>query len=231
MNAPLVRALVALSVLAPVAIGTVVSSGCHPSESTVPVASASASASNAEPDTGWAGRWASFRSKRFGVVLPLPDGPAWKIDDRSTPWLTATHEPTRSSIKLRVLLGDEPFNAQRCEERMRQIEPMLPKRTGKNDLDLGAVDGLTDWDATAFAIVAPHPADKSKMLARYMLSAAHVRKCLVIYVSTEASGPRAAEVLGDRLGDIAQGVVARLRLDAGIETEPPRIPRPTPPTP
>ncbi|MFO0660964.1 MAG: hypothetical protein U0165_14200 [Polyangiaceae bacterium] len=209
--------------------GAVLSIACQPTSAKAPVASASAS-SSAEPSTGWAGRWATFRSKRFGVVLPLPDGPSWKIDDHNTPWLTATHEPTKSSIKLRILLGDEPFTSQRCEDRIRQIEPTLPSRSNKDAVDLGAVDGLSEWDATAFAVIAPHPADKSKTLARYLLTAAHVRKCMVIYVSTEASGPTAGAVLGDRLGDVAQGIVARLKLDAGIETDPPRLPRPPTPS-
>ena len=46
--------------------------------------------------------WGKFRSKRFQLTVPLPDGRAWKIDDHRAPELVATHAATDSRLALAV---------------------------------------------------------------------------------------------------------------------------------
>ncbi len=57
----------------------------------------------ADASPGWdAGKWGTFRSKRFGVALTLPDGAGWRIDDHHATWLVADHAATTSRMRLRV---------------------------------------------------------------------------------------------------------------------------------
>jgi hypothetical protein len=159
---------------------------------------------------GWeGGAWGRFRSLRFDVVLTLPDGAAWRIDDRRTPWLVAEHAPTASRLRLRILREDEPRNWRGCEARAREVDPSLPALEGVVEERADGV--LAGWDARAWAVIKPAP--DGAVEGHYLMVAANVRKCLVAHYATRAGGPQAGAVLGARLGDVAERVLGGLRVD------------------
>ncbi|HEU4410623.1 MAG TPA: hypothetical protein VFS43_35535 [Polyangiaceae bacterium] len=171
---------------------------------------------------GWeAGEWGRFRSLRFDLSLTLPDGAAWRIDDRRTPWLVAEHAATESRLRLRAFRDDEPRNWQKCEARARELDPSLPPL--ERVVEERAEGLLAGWDARAWAVTKPAPGGAVE--GHYLLVAANVRKCLVAHYATRARGPRAGAVLGARLGDVAERVVGGLRVDDELGG-PGRVPPP-----
>lgn len=56
-----------------------------------------------------------FRSARFELSVPFPDGRAWRIDDHRGPYLVATHPATSSTFTLGLWSETELMNRQRCE--------------------------------------------------------------------------------------------------------------------
>lgn len=159
---------------------------------------------------GWeGGAWGRFASLRFNVSVPLPDGGAWRIDDRRTPWLVAEHAPTASRLRLRAFREDEPRNWQKCEARARELDPSLPAL--ERVVEERAAGLLEGWDARAWATT--RPAADGAVEGHYLLVAANVRKCLIAHYATRAGGPQAGAVLGARLGDVGERVLGRLRVD------------------
>lgn len=171
---------------------------------------------------GWeGGSWGRFRSLRFDLSLTLPDGTAWRIDDRRTSWLVAEHAPTESRLRLRVFRDDEPRNWQKCEARARELDPSLPPL--ERVVEERAEGLLSGWDARAWAMIRPGPGGVVE--GHYLMVAANIRKCLVAHYATRASGPSAAAVLGARLGDVAERVLGGLRVDDELGG-PGRVPLP-----
>jgi hypothetical protein len=173
---------------------------------------------------GWeGGAWGRFRSLRFDVSLALPDGSAWRIDDRRSPWLVAEHPRTESRLRLRAFRDDEPRNWRTCEARARALDPSLPPLD--HIVEERSEGLLPTWDAHAWALIRPAP--DGSLEGHYLFVAARIRKCLVAHYVTHARGASAGAVLGARLGDVAERVVGGLRADDELEgpgRTPPRTP-------
>ncbi len=174
---------------------------------------------------GWeASPWGRFRSLRFDVSLALPDGHAWRIDDRRTPWLVAEHAATSSRLRLRAFRDDEPRNWSKCEARARELDPGLPAL--ERVVEERSAGLLAGWDARAWAMT--RPAADGALEGHYLFVAANVRKCLVAHFATRASGRAAGAVVGARLGDVAERVLGALRVDDELggpgRLPPPRAP-------
>jgi hypothetical protein len=171
---------------------------------------------------GWeGGEWGRFRSLRFDVSITLPDGAAWRIDDRRTPWLVAEHAPTGSRLRVRAFRDDEPQNWRKCEARARELDPSLPSL--ERVVEERAEGLIAGWDARAWAVTRPAP--DGAVEGHYLMVAANIRKCLVAHYATRASGPRAGAVLGARLGDVAERVLGGMRVDDELGG-PGRVPPP-----
>ncbi|HEU4536684.1 MAG TPA: hypothetical protein VFS00_21310 [Polyangiaceae bacterium] len=163
---------------------------------------------------GWeGGAWGRFRSARFDVSVELPDGKAWRINDRRGPWLVAEHAPTDSRLRLRAFRDDDPRNWRTCEARARELDPSLPPLEGV--VEERAEGLLAGWDARAWALLRPAP--DGSIEGHYLFVAARIRKCLVAHYATRARGPAAGAVLGARLGDVAERIVGGLRADDELE--------------
>lgn len=63
--------------------------------------------------------WGFFRSKRFDLSLPLPDGKSWRIDDTTQRWLRAAHPATDSELLVRKWQDELRSNDESCEARAR----------------------------------------------------------------------------------------------------------------
>jgi hypothetical protein len=152
-----------------------------------------------------------FRSMRFGLRLPLPDGHGWRIDDRKTPWLTATHAATGSTILVRRWYEEDRVNRVRCEARARGMRA-LPEREGSDLLEERAVNVPPDFDtALEVRIVAPQEGDSVRGFA--MAFGGWVHTCFAYVFTTTAEGPGAEAALGDRLAAMTQSSLAGITMD------------------
>jgi hypothetical protein len=230
---------------------------CSPAPVSPQPGSAAGSAPSAQPaapvgqaTSGWeAGKRGRFHSKRFSLVVPFPDGKTWKIDDRRGEWLVATHAPTSSVLRVRILGDDQPFNRKRCEERARAEDPSLPREHQGQLIEASDARVMPGWDAHSFSIVEPGragapavaggargarppaasasaPPPAAPILdAHHVIFAAQVRRCLVVHFATRAAGPTAEATVGARLGEISE-LATLLRFEdetAGPGREPPDL--------
>jgi hypothetical protein len=159
-----------------------------------------------------AGRAGTFHSARFELSLDLPDGKAWRVDDHRAPWLVATHEPTRSTLKLRSWTEDRVVTKRGCYERARQWQQGLPDIDGP-----GAIgDEVRQLDATVEArlVSGVSVPDGSPDIAGFSVAVGTaVRKCVVIVYETKASRPAGPEAVADRLAVVFETVMAKVRFD------------------
>ena len=105
------------------------------------------------------GAWGDFVSKRFDLRLPLPDGPAWRIDDRKTPWLTASHAASSSTLLVRAWREADLVNRSRCEARARSWMK-LPEVDGAQILEERTIPLPAGFDTrlvTGVSMQAPAP--------------------------------------------------------------------------
>lgn len=157
------------------------------------------------------GTLGEFRLMRFGLTLPLPDGHGWRIDDRRTPWLTATHAATGSTLLVRRWYEEDRVNRARCEARARGMRP-LPEREGSDLLEERAVNVPPDLDtALEVRIVAPEEGGSVRGFAMAFGGFAHA--CFAYVFTTTAEGPGAETALGDRLAAMTQSSLAAITMD------------------
>jgi hypothetical protein len=159
------------------------------------------------------GAWGRFHSRRFQLSVPLPDGRTWKIDDRSRPELTATHEPTASRLTLWRSREDELMNRHKCEARARA-------RGSVPDESLPTIDdhvtvGPDAYDSRVLVLVDPGRPGGA-MEGHVLLFGAFLRQCLFFHLVTRVPGAMDDDVLSARLA------VARERIVGGITMDPPR---------
>jgi hypothetical protein len=158
------------------------------------------------------GRSGSFHSGRFELLLELPGGRAWRVDDHGTPWLVATHEPTRSTLHVRSWNEDQVATRHGCYARARAWKQGLP------DIDApGAIrDEVRTLDAGVEArvvsgVIVP---DGSSRIAGFSVAVgASARKCIVMVYQTEIDRPANPEVIAERLAVVSETVVAKVRFD------------------
>jgi len=170
-----------------------------------------------------AGQVGTFHSARFELSLDLPEGKAWRIDDHRTPWLVATHEPTRSTLQARSWVEDKPVAKHRCYERAKQWKTGLP------DIDAGQAvsDERRSLDSglEARIVSGVEVPEGSPRIGGYVVAVGTaVRKCLVIVYRTEAGRHAGPEAVADRLAVISETVMARVRFDRTLDYS--REPRP-----
>jgi hypothetical protein len=165
----------------------------------------------APPFASQEGAWGKFRSKRFQLTLPLPDGRTWKIDDHSKPELTATHAPTSSRVVVLTTQEEDLMNRQRCEQRARNIGwvPKAPLTT----VDEEVIVGPDAYDSRVWiALEAGRPGGSVE--GHVYLFGAFLRRCLLVHLSTAVPSAKDEEVLATRLA------LARARILKGISLDP-----------
>lgn len=157
--------------------------------------------------------WGKFHSKRFRLVLPLPDGRAWRIDDHGKPDLTATHEPTRSRLRLLATKEEELVNREKCEARARE-RGWVPKDV--STLEDAVTVGPEAYDSRVWVALSA-PKAGGALTGHVFLFGAFIRSCLLVHIATEVPSAADEDVLSARLA------IARARLVGGITLDPPRV--------
>lgn len=176
------------------------------SEVAAPAPSASADATRAEGFS--AGAWGEFDSRRQGLIVPLPDGRNWRIDDHSSRWLEATHQPTGSTLLVRTWDEIGLIDRHKCEARARQWRALPPG--GGAAMEERAIPTLPDYDThVEVHIDASRPGEP---IAAYALAfGGWARGCFAWIYTTTARGGAAEAALGDRLAAMVDGSLARTR--------------------
>jgi hypothetical protein len=159
-----------------------------------------------------------FRSARFRLTIPLPDGRRWLIDDHKHPELVAAHPPTQSALVVSLTLEHELVNRQRCEERARE-QGLVPSATLRTVEDQVIV-GPEAFDSRVW-VALEAPATAGGPLTGHVLGfGAYIHKCLFFHFASKVPSDRDEAVLSSRLA------TARLKIwdHLGVEPfdEPPR---------
>jgi hypothetical protein len=168
-----------------------------------------------------------FHSVRFKLWLPLPDGPAWRIDDHARPELVATHAATSSKLTLMTTIEPELMNRRKCEERARAAG-FVPEPGGGSQnfrtVEDQAIVGPDAYDTRIWVMLQPGGKPGTSLRGHVFAFGAYIRKCLLVHFESEVSSDKLEDVLSERLA------TARLRIVGGIALEPfdepPRAKRP-----
>lgn len=180
-----------------------------PSSMPAPVPPPSASAVFAEGDVS---RLPRYHSKRLAVSLPLPDGAHWRIDDHSQPELVATHEPTRSRVRIAVFRADELVGRTQCEAlaRARKLVPEGELTTLEDDVTVTQ----ETFDTRVWVALEAGGGPDRPIAGHVLAFGGFLRKCYVFAFSTEVSGAAQESELSSRLA------YARARILGGLELDP-----------
>lgn len=169
--------------------------------------------------------WGRFRSKRFQLSFPLPDGKGWKIDDHSRPELVAVHPTTTSRVTVLATHEEDLMNRQRCEVRARELG-QVPKA------DLTTVEdhvttGPEAYDSRIWvALDAAKPGGAVE--GHVFLFGAFLRRCLIVHVSTVVPSAKDEDILSSRLAIARARIVGGLTLDPLRTTDDATVPRDKP---
>ncbi len=157
-----------------------------------------------------------YHSARFKLSIPLPDGPAWKIDDHSGPALVATHAPTSSTLTVLTTIERELMNREKCEARAR-ASGLVPE--GARSAELRTVEDLATigpeaYDTRIWVALQPGSKPSTPLRGHVLVFGAYVRKCLFVHYESAVPSDKLEDVLSARLA------TARLRIVGGIALEP-----------
>lgn len=167
-----------------------------------------------------------FRSKRFDLALPLPAGKGFAIDDRSTPWLVARHEASRSTLLVRRWRELEVMTRERCEEVARNGRA-LPTLDAAEILEVRSLHVPPDHDTEATVALfrpAPRPpATTAPLYGMVLAFGAWSRQCFAYAFVTEHDGTGAEAIVAERLVRMVDQSLAQIRarsdLDPALERE------------
>jgi hypothetical protein len=154
-------------------------------------------------------RWGKFHSVRHALMLPLPDGHAWKIDDHSHFELVAVHAASNTRVSVRLVQdAGELTNRAKCEQKA------LDEKFVK-DLHVSVVEeqeGIDKdgWDAHVLVAVEKTPTD---LVGHVTSFSSFIRKCLWFHFETHVKDGAEVE-LSDRLVLARTKVLGELALDA-----------------
>ena len=156
-----------------------------------------------------------YHSHRLALLLPLPDGPAWRIDDHSQEGLVATHAPTRSRVMVAVFGTDTLVGRAQCEElaRAKKLVADEGPPDPRSVEDRVAITQGT-YDTRIEVTLRPGSGPDHSLGGRVMAFGGFLRKCYVFDYSTEVEAATDEAVLSSRLAFV------RARVLGGLELEP-----------
>ena len=173
------------------------------------------------PDAGWA----PFRSARFALEVRLPQREQWRVDDRSEPWLVATHGASTSSLLVRAWRAARLAKPDDCEAQARAWRKSIPEASPDSIVD--EANAAVPEGYSTHVLVGVHPAaDEPDAIDGYLLAfGATVRRCYALVFTTRGRGEGAEAEVGDRLGLVAGGILRTLRMRGVEDRGPQRVGR------
>lgn len=165
-----------------------------------------------------------YRSKRFALSLPLPDGRAWRIDDHSRPELVATHEPTRSRIAVSIFRAEELVGRKQCEALARERK-IVPGELRTVEDVVAITQETFDTRIRVGIELRDERAGPGRPIVGHVVAVGgFLRKCYAFDFSTEIDGAGDEPVLSARLAFARARILGGFRLDPFGE-----VPRERPP--
>lgn len=164
------------------------------------------------------GRWGEYRSRRFDLVVPLPDGRAWRIDDHASGWLVATHPPTSSVLLVRTWTEDAIVNRERCEARARLWRD-LPRRDSIELVEERAIPVPPDFDTHVEIGVQGATGEDGAIEGVAMAFGGWAHRCFAYVLTTAAHGHGAERVVGERLAVMVEGSLAKIETRSELEPD------------
>jgi hypothetical protein len=152
-----------------------------------------------------------FHSSRFELTVPLPDGPAWRIDDHHSPFLEATHAATESTLTLGIWGEADLMSRQKCEASAR--EKGLVHDDEMQTVADEVVVGPAQYDSHVVVLAVPSPTPHQVTAGHAFLFGGFLRKCLFVHYATRQRPGEDEMTLSSRLA------VARLQILGGIRIE------------
>ena len=173
-----------------------------------------------------------FRSKRFDLAIPIPDGRGFAIDDTRGNWLSARHEGSRSTILLRRWRVPELTSRDGCEAAARNGRT-LPTLDAAEVLEVRSLAVPPGHDTEAsVALFRPRarPGESPPLFGMVLAFGSSARQCFAFAFVTEHAGPDAEAVVAARLARVVDQSLARIEaksdLDPRLEREVPAPSRP-----
>ena len=209
-----------------------------------PVAARTTPSLAAEQDPLVAGPTGFFRSKRFDLRVPFPDGSSFKIDDTRGPWIVARHDASRSTLVVRRWKEPELMNHETCEAKARSLRA-LPSLDDAEIIESRTFQIPPNHDTTATvalihaparkAVVSPAgspagsspgtsaPADPAPLYGVVLAFGGYAHDCFAYAFVTQAGGKDAETIVAARLARVVDGSLARVEsrsdLDPSLERD------------
>ncbi len=153
-------------------------------------------------------KWGTFRSRRFALVIRLPGGSEWRIDDRSQPHLLATHAATGSRVRAERWNEPEIQTRATCEAKAR-LRKLLPPPTAMVVEDVGGVRQNGD-DVRVWVALEPGPTAEAPIRGHAALVGAQMKKCWAVHYDTQVPSAKQDAELSARLAVVREGVLERV---------------------
>jgi len=161
-----------------------------------------------------------YRSKRLALSLPLPQGPAWRIDDHSRPELIAVHPPTHSRVLVAIVRADDLVGRKQCEE-LALAQKLVPESPAQTLDDEVAVTQGT-FDTRIRVTLRPSEDERGPLVGHVMAFGGFLRKCYVFDFSTEVARAAEEPALSSRLAFARARILGGLELDSFATISRPR---------
>ncbi|EYF08864.1 Hypothetical protein CAP_2725 [Chondromyces apiculatus DSM 436] len=199
-----------------------------PTEPT-PTPSSASRPSPPPPPTELNGPLGEHHSARFDLVLPLPDGAGWRVDDATTLWLVATHAASATTLLLRTWRPDDRGTRPACEAQARLWRD-LPGGDGRGIIDQHRVDVPTGFDTEVAIGVTSTPEHPALVEGFAVAFGGWSRRCFAYIATTRAQGDTGPALVATRLAAMVELSLAGIRLESELAPSvsgPPRFsPRP-----
>lgn len=159
-----------------------------------------------------------FVSKRFNLVVPLPDRRNFRVDETDTE-LRAVHTPTGTTLRVRLFRPDFRPSRASCEAELR-VRGVLPDRPDGVVVDEGPLSVPEGFDTHVQVTVFPG-APGQALAGSLVAVGASSRSCFAYVLSTSAVSQ---EVLGVRLASMRQRSLEKISVTSDLTPEIPRVP-------
>lgn len=176
------------------------------------------------------GAWGEYRSARFDLRLPLPDGPSWRVEDERSPWLEAVHEPANTKLLVRTWTEAGTANRAACEARARLWKD-LPARERAEIVDTRRINVPPGFDTVVEVGVVPEknmsrrPGDRA-IEGFATAFGGWARRCFAYVLTTRATGKDAERLVAVRLATMVELSLSNVTVEREIDPAIPREPVP-----
>jgi hypothetical protein len=174
------------------------------------------------------GVWGEYRSARFDLRLPLPDGASWRVEDSRSPWLEARHAAANTNLLVRTWPEVGTANRQACEARARLWRD-LPGRERADIVDRRRIDVPPGFDTIVEVGVTPETKGARGDLAIEGFAMAFggwAHRCFAFVLTTKASGKDAERLVAVRLATMVELSLLNVSVEREIDPDVPREPVP-----